>query len=378
VEVLFVVAPGTQAVTTQTTPTGAHDAGAACTPATLLPVFTSFVQDFQIPANWPDPIEVNVVDDCGNPMTSGRVVTTFSNGDPPLAMSSLGDGRWQGTWFGRAVRSSQIVITASASMDSPLVKGSFTYTGTLQNNAGVPSVNSNGVTVGAVASAQAPLSPGSVISISGLNLALSKNAVSQLPLATSLSGTQVLLGGELLPLLYTSGGLINAIVPYDLGVNADYEVFVNNGGAISGPQTVTIAAAHPGILKIDNTGSAQVAQAVWDRLTNGTPTTVATAAPSSAIGSGDSLVIYCTGLGAVSQTVDPTVAAPGSVVTMNPVAVSVGGQKVTPSFAGLVPGYTGLYQVNVTVPPSVAPGSAVPLTVSVAGQNSAAVNVSVH
>jgi len=378
VEVLFVVAPGTEAVTTQTLSVRDHDATTACTPTTLYPVFTSFVQDFQIPANWPNPIEVNVVDDCGSPMTAGRVVTSFSNGDPPLALSSLNNGRWQGTWFGRVVRSNQIVISASAIMDSPQLRGTLAYTGTLQTNTGVPSVNAGGVTVSAVAATQAQLSPGSVISISGINLALSKNTASQLPLVTALSGTQVLLGGELLPLLYTSGGLINAIVPYDLGLNADYEVFVSSGAAISGPQTVTVTAAHPSIFKIDNTGSAQTAQGVWNHITNGTPPTAASAAPSGAIGAGDSLVIYCTGLGAVNQTVDPTVAAPGSVVTTNAVIVSVGGQSATPSFAGLVPGYTGLYQVNVTVPSGVATGSGVPIVVSVAGQNSAPINVSVH
>jgi trimeric autotransporter adhesin len=377
-EVLFVVAPGTQAVSTQILSIKDHDADAACSPTTLYPVFTSFVQDFQIPANWPNPIEVNVVDDCGSPMTAGRVVTSFSNGDPPLALSPLNDGRWQGTWFGRVVRSNQIVISASAIMDSPQLKGTFAYTGTLQTNAGVPSVNAGGVTVSAVAATQAQLSPGSVISISGVNLALSKNVASQLPLATALSGTQVLLGGELLPLLYTSGGLINAIVPYDLGVNADYQVFVSSGAAISGPQTVTLATAHPSIFKIDNTGAAQVARDVWNRITNGTPPTPATAAPSSAIGAGDSLVIYCTGLGGVNQTIDPTAAAPGTVATTNAVSVSVGGQSATPTFAGLVPGYTGLYQVNVTVPSGVAAGSSVPVMVTVAGQNSAAINVSVH
>jgi uncharacterized protein (TIGR03437 family) len=276
------------------------------------------------------------------------------------------------------VRSNQIVISANAIMDSPQLKGTFAYTGTLQTNTGVPSVNAGGVTVSAVAATQAQLSPGSVISISGVNLALSKNAASQLPLSTALSGTQVLLGGELLPLLYTSGGLINAIVPYDLGLNADYEVFVSSGGAISGPQMVTVATAHPSIFKIDNTGSAQIAQDVWNRITNGTPPTAASAAPSGGIGSGDSLVIYCTGLGGVNQTVDPTAAAPGSVVTTNAVSVSVGGQTATPSFAGLVPGYTGLYQINVTVPSGVTAGSAVPLIVSVAGQNSAPINVTVH
>ena len=173
------------------------------------------------------------MDDCGSPMTAGRVVTSFSNGDPPLALSSLTNGRWQGTWFGRVVRSNQIVISASAIRDSPQLRGTLAYTGTLQTNTGVPSVNAGGVTVSAVAATQAQLSPGSVISISGINLALSKNTASQLPPGTALSGTQVLLGGELLPLLYTSGGLINAIVPYDLGLNADYEVFVSSGGAIS-------------------------------------------------------------------------------------------------------------------------------------------------
>jgi uncharacterized protein (TIGR03437 family) len=373
VEVLLVVAPGTTAVTS----TG-DDAAPACSATTLYPVFTSFVQDFAVAANWPLPVEVNVVDDCGNPMTAGRVVTSFSNGDAPITLSSLNNGRWQGTWFGRVVRSNQIVISAAANIDAPKLAGTIAYTGTLQNNTGVPSVNPNGVTIGAVATAQSPLSPGSVISISGVNLALSKNPASQLPLATTLSGTQVLLGGELLPLLYTSAGLINAIVPYDLGVNAQYQVVVSSGGAISGPQTVTVAAAQPSIFKIDNTGSAQVAQNVWNSITNGTAPTAATAAPSGAIGAGDSLVIYCTGLGAVNQTVDPTAPAPGSVATANAVTVSIGGQSATPSFAGLVPGYTGLYEVNVAVPTGVPSGGTARVIVSVAGQSSDPITVSMR
>jgi uncharacterized protein (TIGR03437 family) len=341
-------------------------------------VFTSFVQDFTAAASWPIPIEVNIVDDCGSPMTTGRVVASFSNGDPAIALSSLNNGRWQGTWFGHNVRGSQIVITANANMDAPKLSGTFAYTGTLQVNAGVPSVDSGGVTVGAVAAAQAPLSPGSVISISGANLALSANSAAQLPLATTLSGTQVLLAGRLLPLLYASSGLVNAIVPYDLGVNSQYEVIVSNAGAISGPQTVTVAAAQPSIFKIDNSGSAQVAQDVWNRITNGSLADAAYAAPGSAIGAGDNIVIYCTGLGGVDQSIDPTGAAPNLVNTSNPVSVSFGGTAASPSFAGLVPGYAGLYQVNVAVPSGVTSGNGVPVTVLVAGQSSAPINVSVR
>ncbi len=374
VNVLFVVAP--EAISAvAASDYHLRDSAAACSPTTLYPVFTSFVQDFVVAAGWPVPVEVSVVDDCGNPMKTGRVVTSFSNGDPPVSLSSLGNGRWQGTWLGRNVKASQIVIAAAANMDAPQLAGTFNYTGTLQVNAGVPSVNAGGVSVGAVAAAQSPPAPGSVISISGTNLAPG-NAAAQLPLSTALSGTEVLLGGELLPLLYTSSGLINAVVPYDLPVNAQYELIVSTGGMISGPQTVTVAAAQPSIFTIDNTGVASVAGAVWNQITNGTAAVAA--APSGGISAGQKLVIYCTGLGAVNQTVDPTTGAPASVSASNTVSVSIGSQSATPSFAGLVPGYTGLYQVNVTVPSGVAAGSQIPVSVSVAGQTSAPVNVTMH
>ncbi len=382
VSVLFVVAPEAIAAVAPSAASAQSDynprvSAAACAPTTLYPVFTSFVQDFAVAAGWPVPVEVSVVDDCGAPMTTGRVVSSFSNGDPPISLSSLGNGRWEGTWFGRNVRASQIVIAADANMDSPKLAGTFKYTGTLQANTGVPSVNAGGVSVGAVAAAQSPPAPGSVITISGTNLAPGNNSA-QLPLATALSGTEVLLGGELLPLLYTSGGLINAIVPYDLPVNAQYELIVSSGGAISGPQTVTVAAAQPSIFKIDNTGSASVVGTVWSQITNGTAPDPVAAAPSNGISAGQSLVIYCTGLGGVTQMVDPAAGAPASVSASNPVTVSIGSQSVTPSFAGLVAGYTGLYEVNVTVPAGVAAGSQVPVSVSVAGQSSAPINVTMH
>jgi uncharacterized protein (TIGR03437 family) len=40
-------------------------------------------------------------------------------------------------------------------------------------------------------------------------------------------------------------------------------------------------------------------------------------------------------------------------------------------FAGVTPGYVGLYQVNVTMPGGLAPGGRVPVTVSVAGKGGA-------
>ena len=54
--------------------------------------------------------------------------------------------------------------------------------------------------------------------------------------------------------------------------------------------------------------------------------------------------------------------------TKAPVTVTMGGQNAPVSFAGLAPGFVGLYQINAVVPSGIAPGDAVPLTLSVSGQ----------
>jgi adhesin/invasin len=58
------------------------------------------------------------------------------------------------------------------------------------------------------------------------------------------------------------------------------------------------------------------------------------------------------------------------------VTATVGGQPATVQFAGLAPGYAGLYQVNLMVP-ALSPGD-YPLQIAVDGQQSNAATVSVH
>ena len=84
------------------------------------------------------------------------------------------------------------------------------------------------------------------------------------------------------------------------------------------------------------------------------------------------LVIYCAGLGPVAPAVKSGYPAPSSILSRAkaPVAVTIGGQPAQVQFAGLAPGFAGLYQVNAVVPGGVTPGSQVPVVVSVAGASS--------
>jgi uncharacterized protein (TIGR03437 family) len=92
-------------------------------------------------------------------------------------------------------------------------------------------------------------------------------------------------------------------------------------------------------------------------------------------------VMYALGLGAVTPTLaigDGTPSAPYEYA-VGPVTVTIGGIPATVLFAGLTPGYVGLYQVNVAMPSGVAPGGQVPVTVSVAGKSDAGnITIAVH
>jgi uncharacterized protein (TIGR03437 family) len=56
--------------------------------------------------------------------------------------------------------------------------------------------------------------------------------------------------------------------------------------------------------------------------------------------------------------------------------VTLGGVNLSVSYAGLVPGEVGVYQINVTVPSGVPQGLSVPLVINQAGISSS-VNVRV-
>jgi uncharacterized protein (TIGR03437 family) len=106
------------------------------------------------------------------------------------------------------------------------------------------------------------------------------------------------------------------------------------------------------------------------------------------VSAGDTLVIYCAGLGPVDPPVNAGDVAPDATSqTTNLVTVTIGGVPATVQFSGLAPfsllgpdplDFAGLYQVTVTVPDGIAPAPDAPIVVTVAGQDSPPVTIPVQ
>jgi len=194
-----------------------------------------------------------------------------------------------------------------------------------------------------------------------------------LPLATELAGTQVQIAGRLAPIDYASDGQLNVLLPYDLASNSTVQVIVLQGLAYSLPQSVTIAPSQPAVFSQDQSGHGPGAIVVVKP--DGAQFPADASHPASA---GDSLVIYCSGLGAVNPAVSTGSAAPvPAAKATTPITVTIGGQPAPVSFAGLTPTYAGLYQVNVTVPSGIVPGPSVPVVLTGAGLSSPPVTVAI-
>jgi uncharacterized protein (TIGR03437 family) len=372
IAILLIVIPGGS-----TAGIGALDVqplATACTPTKLIPVFTQLGQSFTTVAAWPTAIEVAVVDDCGNFLTSGTVVTSFSSGDPPLSLASLHDGRWSATWQPRAT-ATQVTITANAQKTAPVLSGTASIGGALAANPSTPVISAGGAVSAASFVANQPLAPGGFVSIFGSHLSSGLNQSPTLPLATELGATQAVLAGRPLPLQFATSGQINAIIPYDVPANETQQLIVVNGPAYSQPEPVIVAPAQPAVFTTDASGKG--VGIVVDVQPDGSQFVVTSSNPASA---GDAIVIYCAGLGAVDPPVMAGTAASLTQLsnTVNPVTVMIGGQAAQVLFAGLAPGYAGLYQVNVIVPSGITPASNVPLVVTVAGQSSSPVTIALQ
>jgi uncharacterized protein (TIGR03437 family) len=241
---------------------------------------------------------------------------------------------------------------------------------------GSPDVNPYGI-VSVATARNEPLSPGSIASLYGINLAAAPMDSPGTPLPASISNASVSIGGIAAPIYYVSPGLINFQVPWDLaGQQAFLSVSYNGRTGIAQP--VALAPADPGLLAADGSGAGQGVIAATG--------TGALAAPAGAfpgsgpVSRGDYVVIYATGLGVVQNPLPSGAAASATVLSplANTPSVTIGGVPAYVQFAGLAPGFVGLYQINVCVPQSAPSGDAVAVMLSVGGFNSNTVTIAIR
>ena len=230
----------------------------------------------------------------------------------------------------------------------------------------------------------ASLAPGSIFVVKGTNLSPPGVVQALLyPLQTNFNGVSIafqpVAGGAAIAayLLYTynANGInqLAAVLP-SAAAAGTYNVTVTNNGSSSTPVPVQVATRKFEIFTADTSGSGAAAAQnlsatgayLLNRFTTG-QTTATPPVPYAPAHPGDFVIAYGTGLGAI-QTADNT--APGAINFLKqvPIQVLVGGQALTPLYAGRSPNYAGLDQINVQLPANVPTGCTVSFQVSVAGQ----------
>jgi uncharacterized protein (TIGR03437 family) len=180
--------------------------------------------------------------------------------------------------------------------------------------------------------------PGAIASIYGSGLATGTATATSFPLPLSLAGASVTVNGVPAPLFYASPSQVNFQAPFEVTPGAA-SVTLSVNGATVGSTTVPLFGSAPGIFLEPQGNAAALNQ-------DGSINSVTDPAPAGSV-----IAVYMTGLGPANSPLASGNAAPASpLLTVNGVAASIGGASAQVMFAGLAPGFAGLYQVNIQVP----------------------------
>ena len=212
---------------------GTAEASAGCVPSQYIPLATSFFQNFEQNGGAATTTEIVMIDDCGNPVTSGVTGGVLDNGDPQLNLRSLGDGRWKTTWTPRSQGATGFVSINVVSGDPRLgIEASkpANVNANIFGALGVPLLTPDPIQTPDGLSAPF-LTPGGQFIINGTGF---------------VSGTDklnVTLGDENVTILKVTATSIMIQVPDDAPVNTQRLLVVTRGDTASAPETVLIAPA---------------------------------------------------------------------------------------------------------------------------------------
>ncbi|MBL8211389.1 MAG: hypothetical protein JNK87_11785 [Bryobacterales bacterium] len=366
VDLILVVATGSVLSTSSVGPRAN-----GCIPRRLVPLFRAPGNGFRITAGWPEAVEVLVADDCGDPVTSGRVAVTFSTNDPPLQLISVGNGRWTGAWTARTVRASNIAMVASVQSTAPSLEARVQITGGVVENRQQPLIDAGGVVSLASLKREQPVATNSLIAVLGTRLSGENQEAGSTPWPTDLLDTRAFIAGRPIPLRRTSEGRIEALLPLGVPEFTRHQMIVQRGRSYSPPESVLVTATSPAVFTADESGADQGSVYIHDA--DGRRKLASAERPATA---GDIVEIEATGLGMTDPVVPPGQPAPadGARVT-GKVEVTVGGKPAEVQEAMLMPGTIGVYLVKAVVPEGLDTSTSTPLLLTVDGQPSPPVTV---
>ena len=285
------------------------------------------------------PLQVTVQDFNQIPFAEVPIEFTVAQGDASLMTASTSTDAQGNAAVTVLLGAESGSITVTATVPATSLSASFTVF-----SVGTALVPEAGIVNGAGFGLEpAFLSPGSIFSIFGTNLSASTAAASVLPLPTSLANTTVEIGGMQAPLYFVSPAQINAQIPFELN-GPTASLTVHNGVSSSAPVSLSLGSARPGIFAWNSsgTGPGVITHANSQLLVS----------PSLPATAGEFVQLFATGLGEVNPSVPSGQPAPPFILSNATAAVEVtmNGVPAELNFAGLVPGWVGLYQVKVLVP----------------------------
>lgn len=165
------------------------------------------------------------------------------------------------------------------------------------------------------------------------------------------------------PLLFVSKEQVNFMVP-STDITGNSKVQLVRQSIAGPPVTIAVVEAAPALFAPAGYVLAQDFQNKYAAITPDVPAR-----------SGDTIVLYCTGLGHTQPNPLPGEIAPtaANIANASTLKVLVNGTAIDSSlikYAGLTPFSTGLYQINFILPPGLS--ADVEIRISDAGQTSAA------
>jgi len=228
----------------------------------------------------------------------------------------------------------------------------------LSGNGNAPNYSAASI-VNAATQTPGPLAPNTIGTVYGANLSWDEYAVTpgdlnggSLP--QDARGVTVFVGGLAARLFYISPSQINFLIPYELGPGS-VKIYVARDG-VKGPDvTVQLKESSPGFFEWN--GNLAVAQ--HPELCAVSPDSCVVS-PDLPAAPGEIIVLYAAGLGYTSPATQSgrIVQQAAQITSLTSFQILLDGNPVPSQnilYAGLTPGFAGLYQINLRLPDSFSP-----------------------